>query len=91
MAGKQEGKPLSFKAVKMMKPGGKDEADVGENRGLRLSCGATGMNSFFYRYASPRLVNLFRLKLVTFHDFSRLLIYAIPVHVMLTTLFSVKR
>lgn len=46
MAGKQEGKPLSFKAVKMMKPGGKDEADVGENRGLRLSCGATGMNSF---------------------------------------------
>ncbi len=47
MAGKQEGKPLSFKAVKMMKPGGKDEADVGENRGLRLSSGATRMKSFF--------------------------------------------
>ena len=73
MAGKQEGKPLSFKAVKMMKPGGKDEADVGENRGLRLSCGATGMKSFSYRYVSPRLVNLFSLKLVTFHNFSRLL------------------
>lgn len=29
MVVKQEGKPLSFKAVKMMKPGGKDEADVG--------------------------------------------------------------
>ena len=41
MAGKQEGKPLSFKAVEMMKPGDKDKADVGENRGLRVSCGAT--------------------------------------------------
>ena len=91
MVVKQEGKPLSFKAVKMMKPGGKDEADVGENRGLRLSCGATGMKSFSYRYASPRLVNLFSLKLVTFHNFSRLHIYVIPVHVMLATLFSVKR
>ena len=47
MAGKQEGKPLSFKAVEMMKPGDKDEADVGENRGLRLSSGATRMKSFF--------------------------------------------
>ena len=26
MAGKQEGKPLSFKAVKMMKPGDKDKS-----------------------------------------------------------------
>ncbi len=47
MAGKQEGKPLSFKAVEMMKPGDKDKADVGENRGLRVSCGATGVKSFF--------------------------------------------
>lgn len=28
MAGKQEGKPLSFKAIEMMKPGDKDKADV---------------------------------------------------------------
>lgn len=27
MVGKQEGKPLSFKAVEMMKPGDKDKAD----------------------------------------------------------------
>ena len=46
MAGKQEGRPLSFKAVEMMKPGDKDKADVGENRGLRVSCGATGLSLF---------------------------------------------
>jgi hypothetical protein len=51
--GKQEGKPLSFKAVEMMKPGDKDKADVGENRGLRVTCGAPGVKSFFYRYTSP--------------------------------------
>ena len=73
MVVKQEEKPLSFKAVKMMKPGGKDEAYVGENRGLHLSCGAAGMKSFSYRNVSHRLVNLFSLKLVTFPNFSRLL------------------
>jgi hypothetical protein len=46
MAGKQEAKPLSFKAIEMMKPGDKDKADIGENRGLRVSCGATGVKSF---------------------------------------------
>lgn len=46
MAGKQEGKPLSFKAVKIMKPGDKDKADVGENCGLRVTRGATGVKSF---------------------------------------------
>ncbi len=53
MAGKQEAKPLSFKAIEMMKPGDKDKADIGENRGLRVSCGATRVKSFFYRYTSP--------------------------------------
>lgn len=46
MAGKQEGKSLSFKAVEMMKPGDKDKADIGENRGLRVSCGTTGLSLF---------------------------------------------
>ncbi len=32
MAGKQEAKPLSFKAIEMMKPGDKDNVDIGENR-----------------------------------------------------------
>lgn len=33
MAKKQEGKLLSFRAVEMMKPGDKDKAVLGENRG----------------------------------------------------------
>jgi hypothetical protein len=37
--GKPEGRPLSFKTREMMKPGDKDKADIGENRGLRVSCG----------------------------------------------------
>ncbi|EAW7976395.1 TPA: tyrosine-type recombinase/integrase [Salmonella enterica subsp. enterica serovar Newport] len=66
MAGKQEGKPLSFKAVAMMKPGDKDKADVGENRGLRISCGATGVKSFFYRYTSPLTGKLAQVKIGNF-------------------------
>ncbi|EAB4492542.1 tyrosine-type recombinase/integrase [Salmonella enterica] len=66
MAGKQEGKPLSFKAVEMMKPGDKDKADVGENRGLRVSCGATGVKSFFYRYTSPLTGKLVQVKIGNF-------------------------
>lgn len=66
MAGKQEGKPLSFKAVEMMKPGDKDKADVGENRCLRVSCGATGVKSFFYRYTSPLTGKLAQVKIGNF-------------------------
>ena len=51
MAGKQAGKALSLKAVEMMKAGDKDRADVGENRGLRVTCGATGVKSFFCLYS----------------------------------------
>lgn len=66
MVGKQEGKPLSFKAVEMMKPGDKDKADVGENRGLRVSCGAAGVKSFFYRYTSPLTGKLAQVKISNF-------------------------
>ncbi|MBQ5151445.1 DUF4102 domain-containing protein [Citrobacter freundii] len=66
MVGKQEGKPLSFKAVEMMKPGDKDKADIGENRGLRVSCGATGVKSFFYRYTSPLTGKLAQVKIGNF-------------------------
>ena len=64
--GKQEGEPLSFKAVEMMKPGDKDKAGVGENRGLRVSCGATGAKSFFYRYTSSLTGNLAQVKIGNF-------------------------
>jgi hypothetical protein len=43
MAGKQAGTPLSSKAIEMMKPTDKDKADTGENRGLRVGCGSTGV------------------------------------------------
>ncbi|MEN0579146.1 tyrosine-type recombinase/integrase [Phytobacter palmae] len=66
MAGKQEAKPLSFKAIEMMKPGDKDKADIGENRGLRVSCGATGVKSFFYRYTSPLTSKLAQVKIGNF-------------------------
>ncbi len=36
-----------------MKPSDGVKADVGENRGLRISCGNGGTKAFFYRYASP--------------------------------------
>ncbi|WNP35509.1 tyrosine-type recombinase/integrase [Enterobacter kobei] len=66
MAGKQEAKPLSFKAIEMMKPRDKDKADIGENRGLRVSCGATGVKSFFYRYTSPVTGKLAQVKIGNF-------------------------
>lgn len=62
MAGKQEGKPHAFKAVEMMKPGDKDKADVGENRGLRVSCGATGVKS----YTTPLTGKLAQVKMGNF-------------------------
>ncbi|CNH19255.1 integrase [Yersinia aldovae] len=46
-----------------MKPGDKDKADTGENRGLRLTCGATGVKTFFYRYTSPLTHKLTQTKL----------------------------
>lgn len=44
--GKPEGRPLLLKTTETMQPGGKDEADVGENRGLRILCGVIGVKSF---------------------------------------------
>ncbi|EHD22826.1 MULTISPECIES: tyrosine-type recombinase/integrase [Brenneria] len=66
MTGKQAGKPLSSKAIEMMKPADKDKADIGENRGLRVSCGATGIKTFFYRYTSPVTHKLTQVKIGSF-------------------------
>nr|WP_314523608.1 tyrosine-type recombinase/integrase [uncultured Lelliottia sp.] len=66
MAGKQDGKPLSSKAVEMMRAGDNDKADVGENRGLRVACGKTGVKSFFYRYTSPLTGKLVQVKIGNF-------------------------
>lgn len=60
---KTEKKPLSTKAIEAMKPGCSDKADISENRGLRITCGATGIKTFFYRYTSPITHNLKQVKI----------------------------
>ncbi|CAI0803475.1 tyrosine-type recombinase/integrase [Serratia fonticola] len=60
---KTEKKPLSTKAIEAMKPGCSDKADTSENRGLRITCGATGIKTFFYRYTSPITHKLTQVKI----------------------------
>ena len=64
--GKPEGRPLLFKTREMMRSGDKDRADISEIRGLRVSCGATGVKSYFYRYTSPVTGKLARVKIGNF-------------------------
>ncbi|MCK9503290.1 MAG: tyrosine-type recombinase/integrase [Porticoccaceae bacterium] len=56
-------KPLSARAVESMKPGDKVKVDVGENSGLRVSCGKGGAKSFVYRYKSPETGKLTQVKI----------------------------
>lgn len=67
---KQVGKPLSARAIEAMRPGDADKSDTGENVGLRVSCGSTGVRTFFYRYRSPESEKLTQLKLGTYPGFS---------------------
>ncbi|WP_411751921.1 tyrosine-type recombinase/integrase [Serratia sp. (in: enterobacteria)] len=67
---KTEKKPLSTKAIEAMKPGDKDKADTGENRALRITCGATGVKTFFYRYTSPLTHKLTQVKIGHFPNIS---------------------
>ncbi|HGM5490194.1 TPA: tyrosine-type recombinase/integrase [Serratia fonticola] len=60
---KTEKKPLSTKVIEAMKPGCSDKADTSENRGLRITCGATGIKTFFYRYTSPITHKLTQVKI----------------------------
>ena len=66
MTGAQSIKPLSHRAIETMKPKDKDKADTGENRGLRVTCGATGKKSFYYRYRSPITDRLVQMQLGLF-------------------------
>ncbi|PHI32031.1 tyrosine-type recombinase/integrase [Budvicia aquatica] len=63
MTDKQVSKSLSTKAIEAMKPRDNDKADSGENRGLRITCGATGVKTFFYRYTSPLTHKLTQIKI----------------------------
>lgn len=57
---------MSSKAIEMMKPTDKNKADTGENRGLRVTCGASGIKTFFYRYTSPVTSKLSQVKIGSF-------------------------
>lgn len=52
MAESNSSKPLSTLALNALKPGA-TIADTGEYRGLRVTCGQSGVKTFFYRYRSP--------------------------------------
>lgn len=63
---KLQRKPLSSLAIEKMKPADKDKSDTGENSGLRVSCGAQGVKTFFYRYTSPLNGKLKQIKIGNF-------------------------
>lgn len=51
-----------------MRPGDKDKADIGENTGLRVTCGSTGTRTFYYRYMSPESGRLTQVKIGNYPD-----------------------
>lgn len=59
-------KPLTTKTIEMMKPKDQDKADIGEYSGLRVTCGKTGIKTFFYRYSSPITKKLTQVKIGSF-------------------------
>jgi len=63
-------KPLSARAIEVMKPGDKVKVDAGEYTGLRVSCGKTGTKAFIYRYISPETDKMTQVKIGRFPDFS---------------------
>lgn len=62
--------PLNSNSIHAMKPGCSDLADIGENRGLRVSCAAAGAKSFFYRYTSPKSGKLMQVHIGRFPEVS---------------------
>ena len=53
-----------------MRPSDKVKSDVGENRGLRVACGASGRKTFFYRYKSPITGKLVQMRIGHFPETS---------------------
>ena len=60
---------LSAKAIEKMK-NDSYKADIGENEGLRVYKGKTGLTSFIYRYRSPIDNSLKKMKIGTFPELS---------------------
>ena len=63
-------KPLNSAVISNMKPQDKDLSDIGENSGLRVSCGNAGTKSFFYRYTSPVTKKLTQIQIGRFPSVS---------------------
>lgn len=63
-------KPLSAKTIDALRTAGKIKADTGENAGLRVKCGSTGIKTFFYRYKSPKTGKLTQVKIGNYPDYS---------------------
>src|SRR5690554_4049758 len=55
--------PLSARGIESMRPGDPDKGDAGEYTGLRVSCGASGVKTFIYRFKSPETGRLTQLKI----------------------------
>ncbi len=70
MKASQGNRPLTSKTVEAMRPGSPDRSDIGEYRGLRVSCGKGGTKTFFYRYKSPESGKLLQVKIGNFPDVS---------------------
>jgi integrase len=61
-----QNKALNSAVINSMKPSDKDISDIGENRGLRVSCGKAGTKAFFYRYTSPITKKLTQIQIGRF-------------------------
>jgi len=61
--------PLNSRKIAAMKPSKAILADIGENRGLRVTCGNAGTKTFFYRYTSPVNGSWYRSRLAIFQRF----------------------
>ncbi|MGJ3354621.1 Arm DNA-binding domain-containing protein [Providencia sp. Je.9.19] len=67
---KTQSKPLSAKGIEAMKPNCDVRTDTGENTGLRVFCGATGIKTFIYQYSSPVAHKLVQIKIGNFPQIS---------------------
>ncbi len=56
--------------LKKLKPGAPVLVDNGENTGLRVKCGSTGLKTFSYRYKSPETGMLTQIKIGNFPNVS---------------------
>jgi len=63
MTDEASGKPLSSKAIETIKSTYKNKTDTCESWGLRVTCGASSIKTFFYRYTNPVSNKLSQVKI----------------------------